>query len=136
MQGGGELTLCPWAGYGRGPYRTADGRHYCIDSKTGLTYWVSLEPPVHIQAAATQISASRRPWEKPKGQDADAKRPKLDTDGVDDGGGKPHDWITFQMPASSSVRVGESFQAIVPPHVPRDSPEEYEERGDLLQTIE
>ena len=28
MQGGGELTLCPWGGYGRGPFRTSDGRYY------------------------------------------------------------------------------------------------------------
>jgi len=146
MLGGGELTLCPWGGYGRGPFRTGDGRYYCLDHKTGMTYWLSLEPPAHVQAEAARLAGKRRPWDKkPADADADAKRPKLNTEGGGGGGaggeeGTVH--LAFEMPASTSVRVGESFQARVPCFAPPATPAapatpaEYEERGDELVEIE
>ena len=134
MLGGGELTLCPWGGYGRGPFRTSDGRYYCLDHKTGITYWLSLEPPAHVQAEAARLAGKRRPWDKkPADADADAKRPKLNTEGGEEE--DPYN-LAFEMPASTSVRVGESFQARVPGFAPRDAPAEYEERGDELLEIE
>ena len=135
MQGGGELTLCPWGGYGRGPFRTSDGRYYCLDHKTGMTYWLSLEPPAHLQAEAARLAGKRRPWDKkPADADADAKRPKLNTEGGGEEGAYNH--LAFQMPASTSVRVGDSFQARVPGFAPRAAPAEDEERGDELLEIQ
>jgi hypothetical protein len=135
MQGGGELTLCPWGGYGRGPFRTSDGRYYCLDHKTGMTFWLSLEPPAHLQAEAARLVGKRRPWDKkPADADADAKRPKLNTEGGGEEGAYNH--LAFEMPASTSVRVGESFQARVPGFAPGAASAESEERGDELLEIE
>ena len=121
MQGGGELTLCPWGGYGRGPFRTSDGRYYCLDHTTGSTYWLSLEPPAHLQAEAARLAGKRRPWDKkPADADADAKRPKLNTEGGGEEGAYNH--LAFEMPASTSVRVGDSFRARVPGFSPRAAP--------------
>ena len=136
MQGGGELTLCPWGGYGRGPFRTSDGRYYCLDHTTGSTYWLSLEPPAHLQAEAARLAGKRRPWDKkPADADADAKRPKLNTEGGGEEGAYNH--LAFEMPASTSVRVGDSFQARVPGFSPRAArAAEHDERGDELLDIQ
>jgi len=139
MNGEGGNTTEPWVSNRKGPFRTADGRYYCIVPETGVTYWVSFEAPASAKqpvvrsAAVREHLANKRPWNGSgvshtsggggasssgggggDGEEGEGggKQPKLDA------AADPFAMAVFQMPESSSVRVGESFQIDVPPYAP------------------
>ena len=139
MNGEGGNTTEPWVSTRKGPYRTADGRYYCIVPETGVTYWVSFEPPASAKqpvvrsAAVREHLANKRPWSGSgvshtgggsgsgsgaSGEEGEGggKQPKLDA------GDDEYALPVFQMPESSSVRVGESFQVDLPLYDPTVQP--------------